>query len=299
MVPASTSSSIPTTTASTVGSASSAGSPPAVPATGAYLGAWVHPVDTSGGSSFGIEDSALPSFQTSLGRPLGIVHVYAGWQQPAPVADLQTVAAAGSIPLLDWACGPSVGQVAAGDFDSQIEAYALALKSFGGPVFLRWCWEMNLVASHPGIDSPAQFVAAWTHVWTIFHQVGVTNVAFVWCPALSGADPAPYYPGAQYVDWIGVDGYDRSGTATFASLFGAYVSQWQGQGKPLMVAETGASGSSQAAFVQSIGTDMPGLPSVKAVVYFDAVGPEADWRLVGTGLGAFGALARDPYFSPR
>lgn len=258
----------------------------------------MHPVVGTTGSSFAVEQSALPSLESTTGRPLGIVHVYTAWQQPAPVDDLESVAAGGSIPLLDWGCGPSAAAVAAGTFDAQIESYAEALKSLGSPVFLRWCWEMNLVASHPQLGGPSQFVAGWTHIWTIFHQVGATNVAFVWCPALSGADPVPYYPGSQYVDWIGVDGYDRSGSTTFGAIFGPFVEQWSGQGKPMMVAETGATGPGQAAYVESIGTDMPSLPALKAVVYFDAVGPDADWRLSGPGLGAFGVLARDPYFSP-
>ena len=123
-------------------------------------------------------------------------------------------------------------------------------------------------------------------------------MAFVWCPALTGVDPQPYFPGAAEVDWIAVDGYDRDGTQTFGSLFAPFYRTWVGQGKPMMVAETGAAGADQAAFIDSIGTDAPTMPGVKAVAYFDAPGPLENWQFTPAGLQAFARLAAQPYFQP-
>jgi len=288
-----------TTTASASGGTGAPNAPPAVPAHGAYLGAWLHPTAaTSGQSSFAEEQANVPTVLAATGRPLGLLHVYSPWARPAPVSQLRAVVGDGSVPILDWGCGPDVTQVAGGADDSLISAYAEALKSFQGPVFLRWCWEMNLVGSHPQVGGPSRFISAWDHIRAVFHSVGASNVSFVWCPAVAGVDPTPYFPGASEVDWIGVDGYDRTGGQTFASLFGAFVNTWQGQGKPLMVAETGASGSSQAAFIDSIGADAPALPAVKAVAYFDAPGPADTWQFTPAGLVAFGHLAATPYFHP-
>jgi hypothetical protein len=39
------------------------------------------------------------------------------------------------------------------------------------------------------------------------------------------------------------------------------------------------------------------MPEMKAIVYFDSVGPRADWVLKGRGIAAFSALRSDPYFS--
>ncbi len=273
---------------------------PAVPTTGAYLGAWLHPSEpVTGQSSFAVEQGAVPKVLAATGRPLGLLHIYAPWARPAPVTELRAVVADGSVPILDWGCGPDVSGLSGGADDALITAYATALKDFGGPVFLRWCWEMNLVASHPQVGGPAAFVSAWDHIRTLFRQAGATNVSFVWCPALSGVDPTPYFPGADEVDWIGVDGYDHDGTQTFATLFSAFVDEWQGQGKPLMVAETGAAGDAQPGYIDSIATDAPTLPAVKAVVYFDARGPLATWQFTPAGLEAFAHLAGDPYFHPQ
>ena len=297
----------PTTSPTTSPSPTTAPSPsggtgsgaPVVPTSGAYLGAWLHPTAAVAGSpSFVVEQQALPAVRAATGHPLGILHLYVGWRQPAPVADLAAVAAAGSVPLLDWGCAPDGPQVAGGADDALITRFATSLRTYGGPVLLRWCWEMNLVGSHPGVGGPVGFTTAWSHIRALFTSAGADNVSFVWCPALSGADPTPYFPGASEVDWIGIDGYDRSGTETFGSLFTSFYRQWVGQGKPLLVAETGSSGSSQPAFIASIGTDLPALPEIKGVVYFDAPGPAAPWEFTPAGLAAFAALAREPYFQP-
>lgn len=269
-----------------------------MPVTGAYLGAWLQPLTTvPGHGTFAGEQQALPAVESALGRPLGLLHVYSGWSAPAPLSALDAVASRGSIPILDWGCPGATADVVTGLDDHLIRAEARALVAYGRPVFLRWCWEMNLLASHPALGGPADYVAAWRHIWTVFHEAGATNVSFVWCPALSGRDPAPYYPGADYVDWIGVDGYDHTGAGTFASVFGAYVGTWSQQGKPIMVAETGSPADNQVAYLQSVEEDLPSMPSVRAVVYFDAVGPLQDWRLTPAGLTAFAQLAGSPVFA--
>lgn len=272
---------------------------PVVPATGAYLGAWLHPVPRgTEGAAFAVEQRTLPTVRAATGRAPAILHVYSAWSDPAPVTSLSAVAAAGAIPLLDWGCGPDVATIAGGGDDATITAFARALRHAGTPVLLRWCWEMNLVRSHPQIAAPTDFTAAWLHLRSLFRAAGATNVSFVWCPALSGVDPAPYYPGDGAVDWIGVDGYDRDGTQTFSSLFGPFHATWVTHGKPMIVAETGAAGAAQPEFIASIGTGMPTLPGFKGVVWFDAPGPALDWSFTPAGLQAFAALAREPYFSP-
>jgi hypothetical protein len=273
--------------------------PPPIPATGTYLGAWLHPGARGQGSSFAIEQATLPSVVAATGRPLRLLHIYAPWARPAPVASLRAVASAGSTPILDWGCGPDVAHLSAGTDDRVISTYASDLRAYGAPVLLRWCWEMNLVKLHPQVGGPSGFTSAWTHIRSLFQTAGATNVAFVWCPALTGVDPQPYFPGAAQVDWIAVDGYDRNGTQTFASLFSPFYRAWVGQSKPMMVGETGAAGSAQAPFIDSIATGVMSLPAIKAVAYFDAPGPLSDWQFNPEGLQAFARLASLSYFQPQ
>jgi hypothetical protein len=277
-----------------------------VPSTGAYLGAWLQPAGAAHSgkkAAFADQMQSAPAVQQTLGRRLAILHVYTPWEAPAPIADLDSISANGSIPLLDWSCGMPDDQVAAGAADGLITAYAEALKAYAKPVFLRWYWEMNLLKTHARCQSAggaADYVSAWQRIWTIFHQVGATNVAFVWSPGVSGVDPAPFYPGDQYVDWIGVDGYDRKnlGVPGFTSIFSAFYDQWQSHAKPMMVAETGARPSVQAAYLEGAASALPSLPAFKAVVYFDATGPAGSWVLTGAGLTTLGQLARSQLFAP-
>jgi beta-mannanase len=233
-----------------------------------------------------------------------ILHVYTRFKAPVPLDTLNSITATGAVPLIDWGC-QNLQSIVSGQFDSVIQQYAQTLKSYGKPVFLRWYWEFNqnMLSGQPcgGYGDPSAFVAAWQHIWTIFHDTGASNVAFVWCPGLMGGNFAAYYPGDQYVDWIGIDGYDRSYKGTtagdFAGIFGSFYNEWAGHGKPIMVAETGAIPTQQPQYLQSIQSQAPSMPLIKAIVYFDAVGPAADWSLQGPGASAFQTLAADPYFS--
>ncbi|MFZ1041090.1 MAG: glycosyl hydrolase [Anaerolineales bacterium] len=292
-------------------------SPPTIPHNGVYLGAWVNPAKgaSGGGPTFA---SQLPQFQADLGGRLpGILNFYTDFLTPLPLTDLQTIEAKGSIPLISWggagSCATSSipsGQytsgIAAGQYDQQITQYANSLKAFGHPVFVRWFWEMNLGKKNDpcnGSAGASGYVAAWRHIYTLFHQAGATNVAFVWCPALSagltGADN--FYPGADYIDWIGIDGYlkDSNTASSFAELFGAWYAKYVTYQKPLIVVETGAPQNDQANYFNGIGQSVPTqFPDLKAILYFDALGNNGDWALTQPGLEAFAQLLANPYFSP-
>ena len=303
----------PSTTAPTTAPPPAAAlSPPPVPSGSVYLGAWVNPNHVTGqsaqvGEAGSQEVAQLPSFTSSVGgyRP-AILHVYAKFKAPVPMDTVNSITAAGAVPMIDWSC-TNLQSIVSGELDSVIQQYALTLKSYAKPVFLRWYWEFN--QNNPssricgGFGDPASYVAAWQHIWNIFHNMGASNVAFVWSPGLSGGDSTPYYPGDQYVDWIGIDAYDRSykgvGAGDFSGIFGGFYSEWAGHGKPIMVAETGATAPQQAQYIQSIQNQAPSLPQIKAIVYFDSIGPRADWTLQGPGTNAFQALLTDPYFAFR
>lgn len=276
---------------------------PAVPESGAYLGAWVDPegLPSLEGAS---EIQQLPRFNADIGKKVAILHLYLEFKDPFPTTTLAAIEQNGSIPLVDWACA-DVTQIAQGGYDTQITSYALAFRAFGQPVFLRWYWAMNLnTTAHQrcgGFHNGAAYIAAWQHIWNLFQQAGAANVAFVWS-ANAGGDASPYYPGDAYVDWIAADSYDRShsGASAFGQSFSAFYAQWVGR-KPLMVAETGATAVDQYAYIQGIGKVVPrSYPQFKAVVYYDAPGIGAsNWTLDGNGVAAFKGLAAMPYFSYR
>jgi len=69
-------------------------------------------------------------------------------------------------------------------------------------------WSEQVNGNHP-----SQFVQAWQHVHDIFTKLGVTNVTWVWSPNVEYGGSIPLselYPGSNYVDWVGIDGYNWS-----------------------------------------------------------------------------------------
>lgn len=309
------------------------GNPP-----GVYLGAWVDPIQhastASQGASATNELAQIGNFDAAFGRPLAIAHVFQKWAQPAPVSVLTAMAATGTIPLIDWHCGdwdanvanasPTAANPAAVADYNLISQYAQELKAYGRPVFLRWYWEFNILGSPAAtlcLDNQGKpvtpagaygFRKAWQNIWAIFHNVvGATNVSFVWCPGLAGTQAlTAFYPGNQFVDWICVDGYDRTqgGLSAFASNFGdfykARVAYTGGGGLtiPVMVGETGAT-TDQADYFKGMYADIKTqFPDIKAVVYFDgdkntSSNQNRNWTLTASGFAEWAALGADPYFS--
>src|SRR5207249_1440065 len=102
-----------------------------------------------------------------------------------------------------------------GTYDSYITAWATAARDWGHPFFLRCDREMNLSCCWPWAEAmnanqPGDFIAAWRHVYQIFHRdVGATNVAWVWCPNASQYTRyAGLFPGKGFVNWTCSDGYN-------------------------------------------------------------------------------------------
>jgi mannan endo-1,4-beta-mannosidase len=185
---------------------------------------------------------------------------------------------AGMLPMMTWeswdtsvtqpgqgvawaqpAFAPSV--IAGGRYDAYIRAVADSLKQVHCTVAVRldqelnsywYPWGLNTEGMH---NTPADYVSMWQHVWNIFHAEHVTNVRWVWSPNVQSKKHPNYpalsdsYPGDQYVDWIGVDGYLKTPDATFHSVFQPTFTQLRGfvPDKPWVVGEVGVSTSSRKA----------------------------------------------------
>jgi hypothetical protein len=317
-------------------------SPPAIPPDGnAYLGAWVQPNGPgpfTGDTRVETELSSLGEFQAELGRPLGMVHVFQNWDQAASNSVLNAISSTGAIPVIDWSCGSATGQngstaaIAKGTFDALITTFARQLKAYGKPVFLRWEWEPNLdqltnaSCLHQTGNTLAQDGLNYTHAWqTIYNifkgsganAVGANNVSFVWNPGLAGNISTPvlqdFWPGYQFVNWIGIDGYSRiapqqsgcvpanptfvqtfatttSGCVNlYATLSGPLFAGSGGSGNPtlpIMIGETGATNPTGAPNHQrdylegSPGSILTAyqtnqFPDIKAVNYYDGTNTQA------------------------
>jgi hypothetical protein len=287
----------------------SAGGGPAVPAEGAYLGAWVTPTPLSQPGRV----SAVRDFEASVGARLAITHVFKKWGDRIGTDSDRTFVAGGSHLLISWA-GMDTKEMASGSVDAQIIQSAKEVAALGAPVFFEPRWEMDRPNLSSVVHSGKDFIAAWDHVRAVFKAQGVTNVSWVWCPTAAGFETGAaqqYYPGDAQVDWVCADVYPKTpwlqgDYEAFPSLAKAAVS-WAAQHptKPMMVGEFGDSvayGSRRGAWLTEAFDYIKAHPQIRAVVYFDQSDPTLQafqqWGITGDEpvVRAFAAAFAGGYF---
>ena len=283
----------------------------------------------STGALFGGTGSLLTQ-EVALGRTLNIQRIYYAWNDIFPDATVTDDLAKGRIPLMSWYPGirnpdKSItyitwSDIANGNQDSVIIARALAIKALGQPVMFTFHHEPEDLNHGTSSD----FVAAWKHIHDVFLQQGTTNVVWVLITFASWYDNNrinQYYPGDQYVDWLGPDGYNFFGTwtgqggckrawVTFQSVFQGVVNWNASHGKPILAAEWGTTEdpadpnrkaqwfTDAQALIKS-----PGWENFKGLVYYNndnSAVEGCNWKVDSspTSFDAFKAMALDPYFDP-
>jgi hypothetical protein len=257
----------------------------------------------------GPSGAALTSTQSSLGISSRIHGHFVTWANTTdfPTSQATTDRAQGAVPLYTWepqdwnAATPgqpaySLATILSGAHDTYIKRWAGEVKAYGHPVMIRLMPEMNgnWEVWSPGVNgnTVAQFVPSWQRVVNLFRAAGATNVIWVWCPmaAFPGSTPMPgLYPGAGYVDWVAMDGYNwgtlhSSGWQTYSQIFSPTITSFGtlAPGKPIMIAEIGApeKGGSKPAWVSNALASAPAA-GVRAVVWFEMV-QETDWSLMSS-----------------
>jgi hypothetical protein len=178
-------------------------------------------------------------------RPPNLVGYYGGWGEPFEASFAATVRAHGAVTLLQWdPTFASISRIAAGGYDGYLRLFADSVRKFGGPVVIGFGHEMNAYWYTWGYrhTPPATFVAAWRHIVTLFRARSARNVTWLW--TLQADEPgtgpvASWWPGEQYVTWVGIDGYYYRPSETFFSIFGHTIAQVRMlTGLPVLLSET-------------------------------------------------------------
>ncbi|HVW71977.1 MAG TPA: glycosyl hydrolase [Candidatus Paceibacterota bacterium] len=295
--------------------------------------------------------------EQAIGRKVAIDNQYANWADFPPNLDQAAWDIAnGRTPMISWKTsypGHAPGCATAADivngvYDDQLHGQAAAIKALGGLVLIRWHYEMehpqggkcfyDVDVNKDPVTAGKEYVAAWQHVYDLFKADAVTNVQWVWAPGNDAfsdnqGDGGPtdlwkdFYPGNDYVDWIGSDTYNKISTSSVAinesNRFLNFYNDVASLGKPLMLSETGAVGPDPQMFDNGIGCDYSiggtdpdpatewitsatatfksQFPMMRAFVYWSNVGdggPQKcnNYILRGASLDAFTAMGHTPYF---
>jgi hypothetical protein len=151
-------------------------------------------------------DAAALSRQTGENLP---VHTYRTFNEKVPTGVAMLTVGSGT----SWRNTANAGP--GSTLYNNIVKWAQTIKSRPGTLLFAYHHEPEAHASS-GLGTPADYIAAYRHVISIFRAQGVTNVKFVWQMTAYSFRAKPsdrraaanWYPGDAYVDVVGADGYN-------------------------------------------------------------------------------------------
>lgn len=170
--------------------------------------------------------------------------------------------------------------IVAGLRDDYIRELASECRAFGYLLFIKFGIEPNINQGASGYPSWASnsddFVAAFRRTVDIFRSQGAANVK--WVLALNWEDIGShhwteYYPGDEYVDWVGMSIYqfmpDNNPEPMIVGIYNDYSSR-----KPIMISEWGVNWSGQnysdesrATFINKFFDTIEARPKIKMINY--------------------------------
>lgn len=242
--------------------------------------------------------TVLETFQRDAGKHITFINTGQAWAS-FDSATMQKAIEIGAIPLVTMGLGPGITltEVVEGKQDAQIRAWAKKAKEFGYPFLFRPWWEPN--GDWYSWGRNPEYVAAWRRFHKLVVEEGATNVTWAWIvnsiwwdPA---SDPTPYYPGDEYVDWVGTDAYnwglnpnqpDRWLTPEQTIGPTLNVLEKIAPTKPVCICEDASTeiGGDKPSWVREmLGTYLPHHPNIKAYLWFnwnvEQNGAKWDWPI--------------------
>jgi len=201
-----------------------------------------------------------------------------------------------------------------GEYDEYIRKFAEELKRINKPVFLRFAHEMN-GDWYPwsGVNIGAgKYAEVYRYVKDIFDTSDADNVKWVFSinsedvPGTEENDFLNYYPGDEYADFVGIDGYNWGDTkpwskwTTFEGIFKkCYTKVTANINKPVIISEfsSAETGGDKALWIKEAMTRVKKWKHIKALILFN-VNKEAKWSFP-SGSSEAEELKKqldDPYF---
>jgi len=263
---------------------------------------------------YGAFDGALPesfagvtALESRIGEPFAVISFYQAWgdrpdESDFPLRAASTIDRLGSIPMITWepwvkdfdpALRPnlpppaereyaSLASIARGDYDFYITRWAASAAQYRKPLFLRFAHEMNDPYRYPwgpqNGNRPDDFIAAWKHVHLVFQKMNATNVLWVWSPHISMPWFEYYYPGDEWVDWIGTGVLNYGDTApwsrwwTFHQIIEKAYPALLKLHKPIMITEFGSvtsGGDAAKWYEQALRDAHEKYGAIRSIIFFN------------------------------
>lgn len=195
-----------------------------------------------GGTEDVVSTTAITDFESLAGKPIVWAYFSNNWYNNIqfPSIAVNTISSAGKVPFIrimprtnfdEGAIDPnySLANIINGNFDAELNAWAAAAASTNIPLLAEFGTEINgdwfpwsglyngadnTAYGDPNLaDGPERFRDAYRHVIDICNANGATNITWFFHvnassePVNNWNTIANYYPGDNYIDWLGVSVY--------------------------------------------------------------------------------------------
>jgi hypothetical protein len=294
----------------------------AIPKHGMYTGAYID----WGDKEDSVTLEGIEGFETMVGKHQAIIASSSYWGEGTfPTENMRLIARHGSVPLVFWSPwdrpyeegrGPdkfSLTSIIAGEHDAYIDMWGDKAREFGAPMIVSFANEMNgewfpwsgmhyggltpIPGTNPVLfQGPETYKKAYRHVVDRVRARGAKNVQWVLhlmnysLPQEGWNLAVYYYPGPEYVDWLGISLYgaqfaDDDWASFFPLLDWPYEEMRRlDPSKPMMICEWAVgefpSSGSKADWIRDAFRlfKSPKYPNIKAEVYWHERWQNADGR---------------------
>ena len=247
-------------------------------------------------------DTVIPALEEQLGYRFDVELCYIHFDMDFPTDFLQKNWDEGRLVELTWQLTENNNEdmfarsplldICRGERDDDLRAFARSAAAFGGSFLLRLNNEMNSDwTSYSGVVNladPQLYVTAWQRIYRIFEEEGVNNCIWIFNPHDRSAPPEKwndglaFYPGNEYVQMLGVTGYNngtyytqnneqwRSFTTIYDEIDALYRPHFAAF--PWIITEFASSsiGGDKVAWINEMFAHIHDYPNLKIAVWFSS-----------------------------
>ncbi|MCF7878674.1 MAG: hypothetical protein K9L95_04300 [Candidatus Omnitrophica bacterium] len=243
----------------------------------------------------------IEEFKHNYGKKPYLVMVFIDWGNFIPEEVYRNIFAAGSVPFITWEPwraetkeGVDFDQILNGEYDQYIIKFIKNINEFKKTVFLRFAHEAS-GDWYPWAGKKvgaAKLIAVQRYLKDLAEKQGPNQTKWVFSvnwqdiPADEDNFFMNYYPGKDYVDYFGIDGYnwgdaqEWSHWMDFSKIFKeSYQIIASETNKPIIISEFGSaqSGGDKAEWIKNAFKSMKKMKRIKAFILFN-IDKEAAWR---------------------
>lgn len=268
---------------------------------------------------------AYKQYEESLGHKFEFIMTYTEFYKPFPSQIVADTYADRRMMMMTWhpvidegLSSVIIPNIVNGEYDHYIAEWARQVKNVEDPIFVRFANEMNgdwdpWCAWYYSKDADL-FIQAWQRIHRIFEEQGADNAIFVWnphdraFPDFKWNSAELYYPGQDFVDWVGLTGYNngtgfagetwREFNEIYYPVYTEYLRKFPG--KPLMITEFSCSelGGNKANWIQQAMNSLRMYPYIRVAVWYDQTDRSRLYRIDSSpaSIEAFRQGLASPYF---